>query len=158
LLFGGGQQLAIRPGTEPVVLADSFAFALMLALNAQSRGDYDRLARTRDSFEQRLLDQLPNIEVVSKIAVRLPHTSNIAFHGVDRQALLMALDLAGIACSTGSACASGSGRPSHVLQAMRLPKETVGSALRFSFSRMTTDEELDEGVQRIVRTVRKLRG
>ena len=158
LLFGGGQQLAIRPGTEPVVLADGFALALKRTLEAQSSGNYERLARVRDLFELSLEEQLPNIEVVSRHAARLPHTSNIAFHGVDRQALLMALDMAGIACSTGSACASGSGRPSHVLQAMQLPKETVRSAVRFSFSRMTTDDELDEGVRRVVRTVRKLRG
>ncbi len=157
LLFGGGQQLAIRPGTEPVVLADGFALALRLTLEAQSNGDYERLAKVRNSFEQALVDQLPDIEVISNNAFRLPHTSNIAFHGTDRQALLMALDMAGIACSTGSACASGSGRPSHVLQAMQLPKKTVGSALRFSFSRMTTDDELNEGILRIVRTVRKFR-
>lgn len=157
MLFGGGQQLAIRPGTEPVVLADGFALALKLTLEAQANGEYERLERARDQFEAALSDQLPEIEIVSKDATRLPHTSNIAFHGVDRQALLMALDLAGIACSTGSACASGSGRPSHVLQAMQLPKKTVSSALRFSFSRMTTSDELNEGVFRIVRTVRKLR-
>lgn len=158
MLFGGGQQLAIRPGTEPVVLADGFALALKLTLDAHARGEYERLARVRNFFEQSLDSQLPNIEVVSRSAARMPHTSNIAFHGIDRQALLMALDLAGIACSTGSACASGSGRPSHVLQAMQLPKESVGSALRFSFSRMTTDEEIEEGVRRVVRIVRKLRG
>ena len=158
MLFGGGQQLAIRPGTEPVVLADGFASALRLSLEAQARGDYERLARIRNWFEQSLDDQLPNIEVVSRNTARLPHTSNIAFHGTDRQALMMALDMDGIACSTGSACASGSGRPSHVLQAMQLPKKTVSSALRFSFSRMTTKKELDEGVLRIVRAVRKLRG
>ncbi len=157
MLFGGGQQLAIRPGTEPVVLADAFALALSLTLEAASNGQYERLANSRNLFEQALGDQLPDIEIISKNTFRLPHTSNIAFHGTDRQALLMALDMAGIACSTGSACASGSGRPSHVLQAMQLPKQTVGSALRFSFSRMNTDEELDDGISRIVRTVRKLR-
>lgn len=157
MLFGGGQQLSIRPGTEPVVLAAGFALALKLTLEAQSRGEYHRLSQSRNQFERSLSEQLPDIEVVSRNAFRLPHTSNIAFHGVDRQALLMALDMAGVACSTGSACASGSGRPSHVLQAMQLPKKTVGAALRFSFSRMTTEQELNEGVSRIVRTVRKLR-
>jgi len=157
MLFGGGQQLAIRPGTEPVVLADGLVFTLKRALDAQASGVYERLGRSRDAFEQSLRDQLPDIAVVSHNAARLPHTSNIAFHGIDRQALLMALDLAGIACSTGSACASGSGRPSHVLQAMQLPKRTVDSAIRFSFSRMTSDEELREGIARLVRIVRKLR-
>jgi len=158
MLFGGGQQLTIRPGTEPVVLADALAYSLKMTLEAQSRGVYERVAQIRNSFECELADQLPDIEVVSRNATRLPHTVNISFRGVDRQALLMALDLAGIACSTGSACASGSGRPSHVLQAMQLPKATVDSAIRFSFSRMTNDFDVEEGVRRIVRTVRKLRG
>ncbi len=155
-LYGGGQQLAIRPGTEPVVLADSLALALRLTLDSQAQGEYQRLAILRDQFEQTLQTELSNIEVVAQGARRLPHTTNIAFRGVDRQALFMALDMGGVACSTGSACASGSGRPSHVLQAMRLPKETVNSALRFSFSRLTTPEELKEGVRRIVQIARKV--
>ncbi len=158
MLFGGGQQLTVRPGTEPVVLADALAFSLKLTLEAQKRGVYEGLAQLRNSFESQLADQLPDIEVVSRNATRLPHTANLSFRGVDRQALLMALDLAGIACSTGSACASGSGRPSHVLQAMQLPKATVDSAIRFSFSRMTKEHEVAEGARRIVHTVRKLRG
>ncbi len=158
MLFGGGQQLAIRPGTEPVVLADAMAYALKTTLDAQSHGVYERLAQIRNTFECELTRQLPDIEVISRNASRLPHTANISFHGVDRQALLMALDLAGVACSTGSACASGSGRPSHVLQAMQLPKATVESAIRFSFSRFTEALEVEEGVARIVRTIRKLRG
>ena len=158
MLFGGGQQLTIRPGTEPVVLADALAYSLKLTLEAQSHGLYERVAQLRNAFECKLAEELPDLEVVSLNATRLPHTANISFRGVDRQALLMALDLAGVACSTGSACASGSGRPSHVLQAMQLPKATVESAIRFSFSRMTNEEEVVEGVRRIVRTVRKLRG
>lgn len=157
MLFGGGQQLAIRPGTEPVVLADAMSLALKVTLEAQSSGAYERLAQIRNRFERELCDQLPDVEVISQHATRLPHTANISFLGVDRQALLMALDLAGVSCSTGSACASGSGRPSHVLQAMQLPKVTVDSAIRFSFSRMTTDYDVEEGVRRIVHTVRKLR-
>ena len=158
MLFGGGQQLTIRPGTEPVALADAMALALKVTHEAQSSGIYEKLAQRRNAFERALCDQLPDVEIVSQHATRLPHTANVSFLGVDRQALLMALDLAGVACSTGSACASGSGRPSHVLQAMQLPKVTVDSALRFSFSRMTTDYDVEEGVRRIVHTVRKLRG
>ncbi len=158
MLFGGGQQLAIRPGTEPVVLADALSIALKISLESQCSGVYERLAQTRNFFECELCNQLPDVEIISKHATRLPHTASISFLGVDRQALLMALDLAGVACSTGSACASGSGRPSHVLQAMQLPKVTVDSAIRFSFSRMTTDYDVEEGVRRIVHTVRKLRG
>ncbi len=85
-------------------------------------------------------------------ANRLPHTSNLAFLGIDRQALAMALDLAGVACSTGSACASGSSEPSHVLLAMELEPELVASSLRFSLGAETTAGEIDEAVRRIVAT------
>ena len=83
---------------------------------------------------------------------RLSQTSNLAFLGLDRQALAMALDLAGIACSTGSACASGSSEPSSVLLAMRCPREVVGSSLRFSLGIETTAAEIDEAVRRILAT------
>ncbi len=158
LLFGGGQQLEIRPGTEPVVLADAFALALQLTVQAQQSGAYSQLAELRQRFESQVLAELGDVFIVSAAGPRLPHTSQLAFLGVDRQALLIALDLAGLACSTGSACASGSGRPSHVLQAMALPDDVIRGSLRFSFSRFTTSEELDTGAELLVRTVRKLRG
>jgi cysteine desulfurase len=156
-LFGGGQQLEIRPGTEPVVLADAFATALKLSLAAVNNGDYRNLATLRQEFEQRVMEELGDVQIISSGGARLPHTSNIAFLGVDRQALLIALDLCGVSCSTGSACASGSGRPSHVLQAMKLPEPVVGGSLRFSFSRFTTPQEFDMGAEKLIRTVLKLR-
>ncbi len=156
-LFGGGQQLELRPGTEPVLLADAMATALQCTLTARQEGAYQKLAVLRDHFESSLLADLPDIEVIGQSSPRLPHTSNMAFHGLDRQAVFMALDLAGIACSTGSACASGSGRPSHVLTAMQLAPSTIQSAIRFSFSRYTTPKEVDSGVERIVSVIRKLR-
>lgn len=156
-LFGGGQQLGLRPGTEPVVLADNLAQSLRLATAAQSAQQYLQLESLRDHFEAALVDQLGDLVVVAADVARLPHTSQIAFLGVERQALLMALDLAGIECSTGSACASGSGRPSHVLMAMGLPNDVVQSALRFSFSRFTSPKEVDLAIERIVPIVRKLR-
>ncbi len=156
-MFGGGQQLEVRPGTENVLLADAFAFAVRLSLEALAAGDYDKVAELRQRFEHRLAQELGNIDVVAAAGPRLPHTSNVGFRGIDRQALLIALDLCGIACSTGSACASGSGRPSHVLQAMKLEPAMIAGSLRFSFSRFTTSEEVENGLEKLIRTVRKLR-
>jgi cysteine desulfurase len=87
----------------------------------------------------------------------LPHTSNIAFVGLDRQALMMALDLAGVACSTGSACASGSSEPSPSLIAMGLPNGQISSSIRFSLGVTTTPAEIDEAAARILKAVNRLR-
>ena len=88
---------------------------------------------------------------------RLPHTLNISFCGLDRQAILMALDLAGVACSTGSACASGSSEPSPVLLAMGLDRERIESSLRLSLGATTQSEEIEEAAVRILKTIRHLR-
>ena len=100
--------------------------------------------------------RLPACRGQRRGANRLPHTSNLAFVGLDRQALSMALDLAGVACSTGSACASGSSEPSHVLLAMGLERELVNSSLRFSLGAETTAADINEAVRRIVATTANL--
>ncbi len=89
-------------------------------------------------------------------APRLPHTTNVAFPGLDCQAVHMALDMAGVACSIGSACASGASEPSTVLLAMRLPTRIVESSLRFSLGAFTTREEIDQAAQRIADSIRRL--
>ncbi len=156
LLLGGGQQLGLRPGTEPVVPAVALAQAVQAGCQAVERGELLHIAEYRDRFESALLD-LGDVEVIAADALRLPHVANLAFRGLDRQALLMALDFAGVACSSGSACASGSSRPSHVLTAMGLPDSTTASSIRFSFSRFTTLQEVELGIERVGGVVRKLR-
>lgn len=156
LLIGGGQQLAVRAGTEPVVLAAGLAAALQASEGAREEGIYNELAGRRAEFERQLLE-IDDLYINGISGERLPHVSNIAFVGLDRQALQMALDLAGIACSTGSACASGSGRASRVLLAMGLDPELVSSSLRFSFSRFTTSKELEQAAEIITSVVRRLR-
>ena len=117
-----------------------------------------RLAAIRDAASKRqLLAGDPRAVVIGAAAPRLPHTSNIAFVGLDRQALMMALDLAGVACSTGSACASGSSEPSPALVAMGLPEEQISSSLRFSLGATTTAAEIDEAARRILSVVNRLR-
>jgi len=156
LLAGGLQQHGLRPGTEPVALVVGFEKALALwAAEAYERTE--RLTRLRDHLEQSILRDVPQAVIVGAGAPRLPHTSNIALPGADRQTLLMALDVAGVACSTGSACASGSSEPSPVLRAMGLPPEIVNSALRFSLGADSTDGEVEEAASRICRVFRELR-
>jgi cysteine desulfurase len=87
----------------------------------------------------------------------IPHTLNVSFRGCRAASLLMNLDLAGVACSTGSACASGSLQPSPVLQAMRVPDDLLRSAMRFSLSALLSDADVDQAAGHIARVVRRLR-
>lgn len=148
LFAGGFQQEGFRPGTEsPLLVA-----GLLAALEAAQREGADRtrrLAALRDDFEARLTSQFPELVVHGRNAPRLPQTSNIAFLGVDRQALFLALDQAGLACSTGSACASGSSEPSPTLLGMGLPPREIESSLRFSVGTTTTAAEIVAAVERI---------
>jgi cysteine desulfurase len=111
----------------------------------------------RDSLERQLVAGDHGAIVIGTDAPRLPHTSNIAFFGLDRQALVMALDLAGVACSTGSACASGSSEPSPALVAMGLPEGQISSSVRFSLGAQTTPQEIDESARRILNVCNHLR-
>ncbi|HEV3004697.1 MAG TPA: cysteine desulfurase family protein [Pirellulales bacterium] len=156
LLHGGFQQSGLRPGTESVALA----VGMHAALAAWQRDAADfaqRLTALRDRFERELLTACPDLVVNGASAPRLPQTSNIAFRGMDGEALVMALDLAGVACSTGSACASGSSEPSPTLLAMGLSKELYQGSLRFSFARATTPGEVSEAVRRICKIYNDLR-
>ena len=157
LLFGGGQQLSVRPGTESPVLLAGFARAAELAQKRVCDGVYQSLSGLRDHFEQRLAELVADTMILAKSSHRLPHISNVAFAGVDRQALLMALDFAGIMCSTGSACASGSNRPSPVVTAMNVPKSHVNGSMRFSFFHGSKVGEVDTALDRIVEIVKKIR-
>lgn len=157
-MFGGSQQLAMRPGTESVELAIGFERALQLAVEALPEAG-PSMQKLRDRLETLLIDLIGTDEmvIIGRDAPRLPHTSNIAFPGIDRQALVMALDMAGVACSTGSACASGSSEPSPTLIAMGLPEDVISSSIRLSLSRFTTEPEVDEVASRISQCVKRLR-
>ena len=153
ILHGGFQQAGLRPGTEDVALAVGMHTALRIAIDERE----ERHQRLRDSLERQLLTADNQIVINGRDADRLPHTSNISFPGVDRQALLMALDMAGVACSTGSACASGSSEPSPVLVAMGAAEEVISSSFRFSLGATTTPDEIDEAVRRILLVINQLR-
>jgi cysteine desulfurase len=156
LLHGGFQQAGLRPGTEPVALIAG----MHKALEISKRDCNERLRRMtglRDRLEAGIFSQVPGAIFNGGLADRLPHTSNVSFPPCDRRALAMALDLEGVACSTGSACASGSSEPSPVLIAMGLPAQLVAGSLRFSLGVTTTEAEVDAAIERIVRVVGRLR-
>lgn len=154
-LFGGFQQEGLRPGTQSVALAVGMCRALEL-WEAERTARSARLEQLRDRLEHLLLAGWPAAVVIGAGARRLPHTSHVAFVGLDRQALFLALDRAGVACSTGSACASGSSEPSPVLAAMGCPADVIGSALRFSLGVTMTAEQVDEAARRITRCCKDL--
>jgi len=157
--FGGHQQQARRPGTEPVALAVGLATALDHAVK--------QLAITRaylDKLRSRLLEQLR--ESVSPVVVNgptpgepdgLPSALNLSFPGCRADVLLMRLDLAGVACSTGSACSSGSLLPSIVLRSMNVPDEVLHSAIRFTLGPSLTEAEIDAAGTRIAECVGSVR-
>lgn len=166
LLFGGHQQSDLRPGTESVALAVGLCTALEL-WHANRAEWTARMGQLRDYFESLICGSAadgkpaPRIttcqtKVIGRDAPRLPNTSNISFEGLDRQALFMALDQAGIACSTGSACASGSSEPSPVHIAMGFKPAVVSGSLRFSFGIATTRQEVEVSARRIINVCNSL--
>lgn len=157
LLFGGHQQQAKRPGTEPVALAVGMAAALAWSLDNLERHRL-HLFELRRRFLDYLRQQAAPVLLNGPEPDRgLPHALNLSFPGCRADALLMSLDLAGVACATGSACSSGSLLPSPVLIAMGTSKDALHSALRFSLSAMLTAEEIDEAARRIADCVRRVR-
>jgi cysteine desulfurase len=156
LLVGGHQQADLRAGTECLALASGMAAALE-CWHSEAVTRAARLRELRDRLEHRILAEESTAVVLGQRVARLPNTSNIAFPGLDRQALAMALDLAGVACSTGSACASGSSEPSPALIAMGLEKALIDGSVRFSLGATTTAAEVDEAASRILRCCQHLR-
>jgi cysteine desulfurase len=141
-LVGGGQEFEKRAGTENVAGAVGLAAAIKLAAPG-------RMGALRDRLREGIGG--------AAIAGAAPHILNVSFEGVDGEAVILALDAAGVCVSSGSACASGSTKPSHVLTAMGLPSDVVKSSVRFSLSELTTDEEIDGAVAAVVRVVDRLR-
>ena len=154
-LFGGHQQEGLRPGTESLALAVGMQTALELWQKERDE-HYRKLTALRDRFESGLKAGRPGLIVHSEAVPRLPQTSNIAFPGLEGQILLLALDMAGVACSVGSACASGSTELSPTLRAMGLSNDIVASSLRFSLGATTTEAQIDEAIARILQVCQEL--
>jgi cysteine desulfurase len=156
LLVGGPQEGGRRAGTDNVASIVGLGKAAELA-RATIDEENIRVRAFRDRFEETLRAELDQVEINGDPAARLPNTSNLAFLGVEAQAILLKLDQEGVCCSLGSSCTTGAVRPSHVLRAMNLTNERARSSLRFSFGRYNTEAELDKVLEIIPRIVRKLR-
>jgi cysteine desulfurase len=160
-MFGGHQQRGHRPGTEPVALAVGLTAALEHAV-ANMPANTDTVLSLRAALLARLAASLPLTLNPSPAGGEgnpiLPHILNLSFPGCRSEVLLMALDLAGVQCSTGSACSSGSLLPSPVLAAMGVPDDVLGSAMRFSFSPAQTVSEVEWAADRVAECVRRVRG
>jgi cysteine desulfurase len=156
LLHGGTQERSRRAGTENVAAAVGLARATELCLQDQER-EARRMADLRDRLERGVMAALPGVLRNGHPTERLPHTTNLAFAGVEAESLILALDLAGIGASSGAACSSGSLEPSHVLAAMGLPRERVLSSVRFSLGRTTTGEEIERVLEVLPPIVERMR-
>jgi len=156
IIHGGGQQFGIRPGTENVPGIIGLGTAARLAA-AEQQSLAARLRELRDELERRVLGIVPDAVINGWQGERAPHISNVSIPGTDSEALLMHLDLAGIACSSGSACSTGAVEPSHVLTAMGVPRELGVAALRFSFGKDSTIEDVEAVAAVLPRVVEKVR-
>ena len=143
---GGGQERGRRAGTESVPLIAGFGAAALAVGTADGGKEVRRLARLRDGLEERLARLRPAPLFLGQGAPRLPNTSCIAMPGVASETQVMALDLAGVAVSAGSACSSGKVRPSHVLRAMGLGEAEAGSAIRISLGWTSTAADVERFV------------
>jgi len=156
IFFGGFQQTAIRPGTEDICLVIGLSAAVDKFV-ANVRPFQNLLAGLRDDLQARLEATSPKIRINSGLVDRTPQTLNLGFVGINRQSFLMSADMAGLAISTGSACASGSSDPSPVLIAMGLPPEIVDSSVRISLGYSTTADDINQAVAIIDRIVQRSR-
>lgn len=160
IIHGGGQQFGIRPGTENVAGAVALGRAAQLAVGEQPSAT-ERLGELRNQLASRLKAAVPGLVINAEDSPRAPHLLSVAVSGADSEALLMHLDLAGIAVSSGSACSTGAVEPSHVLVAMGVPRELALGTIRFSMGRETGQDDIDrtlEVVPGVVEKVRKLAG
>lgn len=156
LAVGGYQEAGRRPGTESVVLAAGMAAALQ-SWKENETALTKHITDLRDHFEQALQSSCSPLRINCKQVTRLPNTSHISFTDLDAEALLVALDLEGICCSTGSACKSGSATPSPALVAMGIDPAIALTSLRFSLHKDLTREDIDEAVRIISQVVERLR-
>jgi cysteine desulfurase len=156
LLYGGHHQRGFRPGTENVTGIVGLGKAAELARKSLA-GDAARISALRDRLEQGLLSRIPYSQANGARVPRTPNTTNITFPGIEGEALVIALDLKGLACSTGAACSSGAVEPSHVLTAIGLSPEDARASLRFSLGRHTTPAEIDIALEIVPAAVEQLR-
>jgi cysteine desulfurase len=157
LLYGGRHERSRRAGTENVPGIVGLGKAAQLAKAAFDLGDERKMGAMRDRLQQGILAQVDEAAVNGDGAARVPNTTNIHFDHIDGEALVIALDLKGLAVSTGAACSSGAIEPSHVLLAMGLRPDQARASIRFSLGKQTVEEDIDYALALVPETVARLR-
>jgi cysteine desulfurase len=157
MLYGGSHERSRRAGTENVPGIVALGKAAELAKKGFDDGSVAKIAAMRDRIEQSILDSVESTGVNGENAPRVPNTSNIFFDFIEGEALVIALDLKGLAVSTGAACSSGAIEPSHVLTAMGLRPDRARASLRFSLGKQNNADEVDFALNLIPATVARLR-
>ena len=157
MLYGGSHERSRRAGTENVPGIIALGEAAEIAKEALDRGDLAQMAAMRDRLQEEIRTEVESIGVNGDGAPRVPNTTNIHFDYIEGEALVIALDLKGLAVSTGAACSSGAIEPSHVLTAMGLPADQARGSLRFSLGKQNTPEDVEFALGLIPPTVARLR-
>ncbi len=157
MTYGGRHERSRRAGTENVPGIVGLGKAAELARAGLERGEDKKMAAVRDDLERELLLSIEGARVNGEGAPRVPNTTSIYFDGIEGESLVIALDLKGLAVSTGAACSSGAIEPSHVLTAMGLPPERARASLRFSLGKENTVEDVQFALGLVPETVARLR-
>jgi len=156
IITGGAHEMGLRAGTENVAGIVGLSVALDFAL-ASSQDGCRRLQGLRDRCESMIRERIPRVRFNGASVARVPNTSSLSFDAVDGESIVLALDLAGICVSTGSACSTGEPEPSHVLLAMGLTAREAQGTIRISLGRDTRDEDIDAVVKNLVDIIDRLR-
>jgi cysteine desulfurase len=157
LFYGGRHERSRRAGTENVPGIVALGKAAELAIQGAERGDDKKMSSLRDRLQQGILAQVEEAGVNGDGAARVPNTSNIYFDHVEGESMVIALDLKGLAVSTGAACSSGAIEPSHVLTAMGLRIDRTRASIRFSLGKQNTEDDIDLALALVPETIARLR-
>ncbi|HUV96576.1 MAG TPA: cysteine desulfurase family protein [Acidobacteriaceae bacterium] len=157
LMYGGTHERQRRAGTENLAGIVGLGKAAEIAARSLEDGSTQQIAALRDRLQNEILARVADAGVHSGQVPRVPNTTNLWFDHLEGEALVISLDLKGLAVSGGSACASGASEPSHVLTAMRVPADRARASLRFSLSKLTTAEDVDYAIEIVPQAVAKLR-
>lgn len=157
IFYGGRHERSRRAGTENVPGIVGLGKAAQISTAAFERGDDQKMAAMRDRLQQGILAHVDEAAVNGAGAARVPNTANIRFDHIEGEALVIAVDLKGLAVSTGAACSSGAIEPSHVLIAMGLRPDQARASIRFSLGKQTVEEDIDFALSLVPETVARLR-